>query len=221
MPIMETIMGGLGLLKNFFGESQDRQNQMAAAKNSVQWRVKDAEKAGIHPLAALGMSPISISPSTIGDSGGYSPMGQSFHRAIAAGSTAGQRETALTKRLLEAQVTGAELDNDIRRAELASNVRRTLTGPGAIPAIPEAGPNTARGADFGGQVWPGIWETSKWPTAEEIERQYGDLIQNVYGTGRLAKDAYDNSPPIMPTVDRIDAAIKRVLTELFGINPAH
>jgi len=33
------------------------QHQKRVLKNQIQWRVRDAEKAGIHPLAALGISP--------------------------------------------------------------------------------------------------------------------------------------------------------------------
>lgn len=57
------------------------------AQNQIQWRVADARKAGLHPLAALGMAPISGPPSAIGgDSSGLgqglSEMGQNLSRAI-------------------------------------------------------------------------------------------------------------------------------------------
>lgn len=40
----------------------NRQMQYDFAQNSIKWRVKDAKEAGIHPLAALGVSPSSASP---------------------------------------------------------------------------------------------------------------------------------------------------------------
>lgn len=51
---------------------QDKQRKAAYkyqekfAKHGVRWRVADAQAAGIHPLAALGMSPNQATPVTIG-----------------------------------------------------------------------------------------------------------------------------------------------------------
>lgn len=57
------------------------------AQNQIQWRVNDAKKAGIHPLAALGASLYQSSPTAVGadTSGlgqGLSEMGQNISRAI-------------------------------------------------------------------------------------------------------------------------------------------
>jgi hypothetical protein len=41
--------------------------QKEMAKNGIQWRVADAKKAGLHPLAALGMSPNQATPTLVGD----------------------------------------------------------------------------------------------------------------------------------------------------------
>lgn len=40
----------------------NRKMQYDFAQNSIKWRVNDAKEAGIHPLAALGISPSSASP---------------------------------------------------------------------------------------------------------------------------------------------------------------
>ena len=62
------------------------------AQNNIQWKVDDANKAGIHPLAALGVQPQSAPASMIGsnlmpqgDSMGQ--MGQDIGRAIMANKT--------------------------------------------------------------------------------------------------------------------------------------
>jgi hypothetical protein len=50
-----SILGSVG--NAIFGKKQDDKNydrQKQFAKNSIRWRVQDAKKAGIHPLAALG-----------------------------------------------------------------------------------------------------------------------------------------------------------------------
>lgn len=43
-------------------DSLNRQMQYDFAQNSIKWRTEDAKNAGIHPLAALGVSPSSASP---------------------------------------------------------------------------------------------------------------------------------------------------------------
>lgn len=43
-------------------DTLNRQMQYDFAQNSIKWRTADAKSAGIHPLAALGVSPSSASP---------------------------------------------------------------------------------------------------------------------------------------------------------------
>lgn len=43
-------------------DSLNRQMQYDFAQNSIKWRTEDAKNSGIHPLAALGVSPSSASP---------------------------------------------------------------------------------------------------------------------------------------------------------------
>lgn len=60
--------------------------QREFAKNSIKWRVQDAKKSGIHPLAALGITPYNYQPQYIGDTSpgrkesGFKGMGQSLMR---------------------------------------------------------------------------------------------------------------------------------------------
>lgn len=190
------IGAAIGTALNFFGAKDDRAAQMKAAKNQVQWRVEDAEKAGVNPLAALGMNPISIAPTSVGDPG-FAEMGASLDRAVDAGSTQTQQMNNMQYRLLDAQVTGAELDNEIRRAEIASKLRRTISAPGAASmGVPAVEPNTARGADYGGQrmVLPGgiTWDTLPVATSEEVERQSGDMLQEPYGFWKTIAEAFYN-----------------------------
>lgn len=43
-------------------DEQNRKMQYDFAQNSIKWRVNDAKQSGIHPLAALGISPSSAQP---------------------------------------------------------------------------------------------------------------------------------------------------------------
>lgn len=118
--------------------------QREFAQNSIRWRVEDAKRAGIHPLAALGASGASYSPilSVGGDEHyGRAPadpnslnamrMGQDFSRAIANTSTKEER-IAQKMQLMSAKldIEGKSIDNAIRMSQLR---RMSMTGPG-LPA---------------------------------------------------------------------------------------
>lgn len=104
--------------------------QKELAKNQIQWRVNDAKAAGLHPLAALGVSPMSYSPvsgSAVGaDYAGVGQslqqMGQDIDRARMAGLDRQERKKALA--LQDTQTALAlknqELNNQILEQELIS-----------------------------------------------------------------------------------------------------
>lgn len=133
-----------GIASSLFGSSsQEKANklnlqlareqlayQKELAHNQVQWRVEDAKKAGLHPLAALGVSPMSYSPvsgsavgadySGVGQS--LQQMGQDIDRARMAGLDREERRRALE--LQDTQTALAlrnqELNNQILEQELVS-----------------------------------------------------------------------------------------------------
>lgn len=120
----ELISAGL----DFISDSKDRKatekanEQNAAlqrefAQNSIQWKVQDAEKAGIHKMYALGAQGTpgmaSYMPAT---SSGLSNAGQALARAANSGKTTMDR---LNERLLETQIEGQEIDNMKKRSDMA------------------------------------------------------------------------------------------------------
>lgn len=123
------ISTGGSLLGNLFGggmsaASSARFNyrtQKEFAKNQIGWRVADAKRAGIHPLAALGMNPASSSPVAVpGESSSgdvFRDAGQNIGRAIASGQTTLER---LNERLIESQIAGQDLDNEYKAQEIMS-----------------------------------------------------------------------------------------------------
>lgn len=117
---------------------QQFQYQQDLAKQGVRWRVADAEAAGLHPLAALGVaggqySPVNAiteSPSQQSTNAGgtfraFSRMGQNIARAVAATQTAEERLNGQAQRdMLKAQAGYYDaLTDDIRnrRGDKPSN----------------------------------------------------------------------------------------------------
>lgn len=133
------IFSGLGsVVGGLFGKSSaekaNRQNiqlQKDFAQKGIQWKVKDAKKAGIHPLAALGANTISFSPSVVGDNSlgtGIAAAGQDIGRAINATRDNNSRASAVQKSILDLELQGKALDNRskaIENALLASKLATT------------------------------------------------------------------------------------------------
>lgn len=110
-------------------------------QNQLQWRVADAQKAGLHPMAALGINGASFSgvsmPSipNVSDST-FDPveLGQSAAYAATKAKTTKQQEQAfaLSQSLAGEQIRGVQLDNELKQLEIMSLASRmTQAGPAA------------------------------------------------------------------------------------------
>lgn len=117
----------------------ERQKQFA--QQGVRWKVADAQKAGISPLAAMGMQPASYSPSMVADSPSdftprsttdFASAGQSIGNALALT----QREK-LSAYQMEAQNLSLQKMR-LENALLAGQAIRTVS-PGRQAAMPETG----------------------------------------------------------------------------------
>lgn len=120
-----------GLLGRKSADKQAKQNiklQKQFAQEGIQWKVKDAEKAGVHPLYALGAQTHSFSPVSVGDPlpGAIADMGQNIGRAVDTGRTSNER---FAHRLGELSVQRAELENTKLASEIA-----LMQQPGTPPA---------------------------------------------------------------------------------------
>lgn len=128
--------------------------QREFAQSGIQWKVEDAHKAGVHPLYALGAQTTSYAPQTVGmsaadirpefapkstDFSGLANAGQFLGRAVHASSTNNSAQTAILASLQQTQLEGAKLDNDIKRAELASRLQTVAAT--ATPSMPTAAPS--------------------------------------------------------------------------------
>lgn len=119
--------------------------QKEFAQNSIKWRVEDAKRAGVHPMAALGISPASFSPvstsiPSISDSSYLSDMGQNIDRAIMAGKDQAARNEAEhnNRQFNNLALEKAGLENDLLRAQIDS--MRAVRSTALTPPAPSVEP---------------------------------------------------------------------------------
>lgn len=101
------------------------------AKNALQWKAADAEKAGISKIYAMGAPTHSFNPVSIGADPG---LASSIDKTISGqsgphGTTTG-KISGISSAIQAAQLDGLKIDNDIKRADLASKLN-IATQPGA------------------------------------------------------------------------------------------
>lgn len=186
------IGGALGLIGA--GQSQasaERLNQLnyehqkEFAQNGIRWKVADAKAAGLHPLAALGASTASYSPSAvIGDSPDYSflkDMGQGIDRAMDAKAT--QRERAEREQkenaLFNEELKGKQLQNQETETriqsmkwdmamELARNAAQSVRTQQQVPAMPSLAPD--------GSLMPG--QSNATSLGDIIKTKPAEIVMN-------------------------------------------
>lgn len=121
--------------------------QKQFAQMGIQWKMADAKKAGIHPLAALGAQTNSFSPIAVGNTPDMSTgnmlsdMGQHVGRAVEA--TANQRDRQHQNTLNALSLERAGLENQLLRSQITS-INRSQVGP-ALPSNSGMGSLTASG----------------------------------------------------------------------------
>ena len=102
----------------------------------MQTRARDAEAAGLHPLAALGVSPSNASVAaafapeskpSLGER--LNHMGQNISRAISAYQTPEERELARVR------LDNLKAEGDLTRAQTAESLKRAMDQPGNPPAM--------------------------------------------------------------------------------------
>lgn len=136
------------------------QFQQDYAKNRLQWQVEDAKKAGLHPMVAAGLSPTSFSPvsyptSSPTDYSWVSNIGQNLDYAASKAKTSQQMSQAaqLMHQSQEAVVDGQELDNELKRMEIAAMKARLLNAGPPSPTSNHA-PGLIGGQDGSVSVLP-------------------------------------------------------------------
>lgn len=178
--------------------------QKQFAQEGVRWKVEDAKAAGIHPLYALGAQTTSFSPVSVGAQpatgmgDAFAGMGQNLSRAINATRTSDERDEAFVTSTRALELEGKKLDNDIKRASLASAVRTATQAPN--PALPgtakdwEDMPKLTMGR--------GMYPTDPWfVNTDDMTKRYGEGADWWYGPQVMWADYKHNTgaPTWMPT----------------------
>lgn len=163
------IGGAIGGILGLVGSNQSQANaaklnqlnyehQKEFAQNGIRWRVADAKAAGLHPLAALGASGASYSPSAvIGDSPDYSflkDMGQGIDRAMDAKATQKERVEREEKSnaLFNEELKGKQLQNQETETRIqqmkwdmamdaARNAAQAVRTQQQVPPMPSVAPD--------------------------------------------------------------------------------
>jgi len=125
---------GAGIWSTMMGQSNyesQAQFQRDLATKGIRWRVRDAERAGIHPLYAIGApafggSPVSMPGDSIGPA--LADAGQNIGAALSRTQSAEQRQ----KNQLELALLASQIgESDARRQMYLSEARRQAPSPGA------------------------------------------------------------------------------------------
>lgn len=156
------LLGGLLGQKNQAAIAQKNiDEQRDFAQHGIEWKVDDAKRAGINPLAALGAQTSSFS-NIVGDNSlasGVSAAGQDLGRAANALTSKETKADQLNEKLLEAKIKNVEADT-VTKMALASQtaVRHGQPGTVSVP-LPNGDPRgpvkrlTQRFIDDSGRIW--------------------------------------------------------------------
>lgn len=128
-----SVIGGvIGGGLNYFSQQKANEENIKAqrefAQNSISWKVEDAKRAGVHPLAALGASGYQASPSFMSADVG-SPVGNGISQGL---SKVGQALDENAVKMSELQLKNQELENMKLAKEIAS-MGQSVASSGALP----------------------------------------------------------------------------------------
>lgn len=181
--------GALGNAQKQQGQEREIELQKEFAQNGLRWKVEDAQRAGVHPLAALGATGASYSPVGLGDNdtaASFSAAGQDFSRAIDATRTQPERTGVVATKMASLGLERASLENDLLRAQIL-DITRPRTPP--FP-LADTGYNVPGQPGSGIKVGAGtVPFNPAFSDAQVAEDRYGDLVQMIYGAGVLGADA--------------------------------
>lgn len=193
--------GATQLYKGYSGrkaESKDRRFQRQFAKNQIQWRVEDAKKAGLHPLAALGaptVSPAVSAGDPMGDAVGQ--MGRNIADYVERradrkreGQMRAERNVLTHAQVQEADARAALLRAQKRKVDADTVTQMKLASDAALGRHDKQSNNDVRFLEdqHGQRVGP-----IRGSSAEDAGQEYGEIFGEGYGLWKLLQMMYDES----------------------------
>lgn len=170
--------------------------QREFAQSGIQWKVADAEKAGIHPLYALGANTVSYSPNVVGHSpetglgNAVASSSQDISRAIASTRTSEDNVSAFTKSAQALALQKSGLENELLSTQIAK--MRGQIGP-VMPSLTdknkiEGQPGTR---DLTLVDGVGISTPANESKQDDVSKEYGDEgFPQLPGQYRFIRDYY-------------------------------
>lgn len=193
------LQGALGAVGGIFDReaarsqaNKNRDMQLMFAKKGIQMRVADAQKAGVHPLFALGASTPSYSPVSYHSDLGS--VGQNIGRAVAATATVDDRLEQLTLRnmelrnqLIEGQIQKMQSDQVGPAVPHSTiNMQPLISGQGDVvssadtplfthdPSVALVSPPKAGVQSIKSFGYPLVRNPGKFSSAQDFENEYGE-----------------------------------------------
>lgn len=188
-PIAGSLIGGL--LGNA-GKEKEIANQKEFAQSGIQWRVADAQKAGIHPALAMGANVPSYTPVGLGTdlAESASNMGQDISRAIDATSTQSQRSSAFLETQQRLTLENMGLQNELLRAEILGLTRpRVPAFPGSETVIDGQGDTAIPIPLLGGSM-----KVKNPKLAQTAQDHFGEPFEWLFGGGNFLESALASIP---------------------------
>lgn len=155
----------------------------SGAKNQISWRVADAKRAGIHPLAALGvpsMGPI-VSQSNM------APWAADAASNLAGMASRREQETLAAEKLR----SDIALNNAMRVESMSRTANNYVEGQKLHSDLARSRQALNASQDQTLKLMPGDLKLGPHASAQEFEDEYGDAASWVYGAGRLLNDTLD------------------------------
>jgi len=168
---------GIDAATSYYGAEKAWDRQKKVLQNQIQWKVQDAVKAGLHPLAGLGVNPASVGGQWAGTD--FGSMGQDIGRAVEAVASPKDKSASA---LMQLSVERGNLENELLRTQIASQ-RMRLAQQGTI-GVPGGGAGTI----------PTPFSTPG-PVAnkglgQEAADDFGDFIGELYGIGNFVESKW-------------------------------
>lgn len=152
------------------------------ARNQFDWRIADAKKAGISPLAAIGAPMVGGHVTPVSGAKNYAAnMLQGISEQVRQGELDKIRKEEAAARILNLHADTAY--KAARASELATRDRNVGQGNKLSDEAKEI-------VSRPGSIAPS--KTSNTASAQQMEDQYGDIMGNIYGIHRFIGDSVDD-----------------------------